>query len=770
MPHLVIDGRPVELADGDDVLTAALRAGITLPGTLCGAGDCPNCLAEIDGVAYTRLCRTPARPGAVVRLQPAHPAPPPELPSAPLGRRVATELVEVDVAVVGGGSAGRAEAARLEAEGRRVLLLDDGVGGGGSSGGGGGAGASHEVAGLYEGPELLVRSTHGTMLRVEAREVVVATGAAEIHPVCPGNRLAGLVTARAATRLAAAGVDLGRVVAVGTPPEPAPGLSVMAAEGELVRFEATPGADVRTAGRVGAVVVRRADGTEARHPCDTVTLGLGLTPRAVLAGMGQGFAVRVVGEAAEPAVLPPPPVEGVVCPCSGTTVADLEAVWDRGFRELELVKRASLAGTGTCQGSVCMPHVRSFLAARGVADQGSFTPRPLVRQITMAEAAAGWAPPPVRRTALDGEHRALGARMDRFGGWWRPWRYGDPLQEYWAVREGVSLGDVGTLGKFLLAGPDVLDLLEHLYPVPVADLPVGRCRYALNLAESGAVLDDGIVCRLDEHRFLLTFTTGGAGFAEAWLRDWTAAVAPRVHILDRTQSWGAINVTGPLAGELLARLGPSDPPPPFLGHVETSVSGVPCHVLRLGFTGEVSYELHHDISRSVELWRALLAAGRDLGVKPHGIDTLFTLRLEKGHVIVGMDTEPDSTPRRLGLDRAVKLEAKGDFVGRAALERTAGIPPDRRLVGLVPAGDGPGWPPGAAPDEGAVIRSGPGLDHAGHVTSSRWSPMLGHPVLLGWVALDEGDGQPRPDLTIDGRPVRVAPTPFLDPEGRRARA
>ncbi len=749
----MIDGRRVGLADGDDVLTAALRAGITPPGTLCGAGDCPNCLAEIDGVAYTRLCRTPARPGLVVRLQPVHPAPPPELPAEPGPNRVvAAELVEVDVAIVGAGPSGRAEAARLEAEGGRVLVLDDGAG--------------YQVAGLYEGPELLVRAPGGTMLRVEAHEVVVATGAAEIHPVCPGNQLAGIVTARAATRLAAAGVDLGRVVAVGSPPE-APGLPVTVAGGSLVRFEPAAG----DPGRIGAVVVRRPDGSEARLPCDTAAVGLGLLPRAVLAGMGQGLAVRVIGEAAEPGVLPAPPTEGVVCPCSGTTVADLEAVWARGFREVELVKRASLAGTGTCQGSVCMPHVRSFLAARGVADQGTFTPRPLARQITMGEAAAGWAPPPVRRTGLDAEHRALGARMDRFGGWWRPWRYGDPRQEYWAVREGVSLGDVGTLGTFLVSGPDVVELLEHVYPTPIADLAVGRCRYVVNLAESGAVLDDGMVCRLAEHRFLLTFTTGGAGLAEAWLRDWAATVAPRVHILDRTQSWGAINVTGPLAGELLGRLGPSDPLPPFLGHVETSVFGVPCHVLRLSFTGEVSYEVHHAADRSVELWRALLAAGRDLGVRPHGLDTLFTLRLEKGHVIVGMDTEADSTPRRLGMDWTVRPEAKGDFIGRAALERTAALPLDRRLVGLSPEGDQ--WPAGATPDEGAAIRSGsasgPGEGYAGYVTSSRWSPLLGHPVMLGWVAVDEGDGQPVGDLTIDGLPVRVTATPFLDPEGRRAR-
>ena len=234
--------------------------------------------------------------------------------------------------------------------------------------------------------------------------------------------------------------------------------------GELVRFE--PHEDDPR--RVGAVVVRHGEGEEVRAACDTVSIGLGLTPRDALFRMGRGMPVRVVGEAAGAATIPFAPAAGVVCACLGTTVEDLRSVYDRGFRELELVKRATLAGTGPCQGSACVPHIRSFLAAKGAALQPPFTARPVTGQITLAQAAAGAHHTPTPRTALDAEHRQLGARMERLGGWWRPWNYGDVDAEYEAVRHAVSICDVGTLGKMLVSGPGAVDLLEHLYPIPVA--------------------------------------------------------------------------------------------------------------------------------------------------------------------------------------------------------------------------------------------------------------------------------------------------------------
>jgi glycine cleavage system aminomethyltransferase T len=637
----------------------------------------------------------------------------------------------VDVAVVGGGSAGLEAAATAERAGKSVLVLD--------------AGAGDEVVAIYAGPLIVVRTKTG-MLNVHASEIVVATGAAEIHPVCSGSGLRGLLTPRAAERLQAAGVSFEEAVAVGTVPA---GVQAAAVEGRLARFE---GDDH---GRVRAVVtIDDATGVETTTPARTVVLGLGQAPRDVLARMAGEVPISVVGAAAEESPLPPPPTEGVVCPCMGTTVADLDEAWWKGFTELELLKRASQACLGTCQGGTCLPHVRSWIAAKTGEVPQPFTARPASRQITLGEAAADTYVDAFRRTPLHDEHLALGARMDRFGSWWRPWHYGDPTAEYWAVREGVSLGDVSTLGKLVVSGPDVVEALERLYPCNVADIKPGRSRYALLLNERGHVMDDGMILRESETRFVLSFTSGGAANAEMWIRDWIDTWGLRVHVLDRTMSLAAINVTGPLAKTLLQRAGLADPPR-FLGHVHADIAGVPTHVMRLSFTGEAAFELHHPVADSVGLWQELLALGADLGIRPHGLLALFGLRLEKGHVIVGMDTELDTTPRRIGMDWAVRME-KPAFIGRAALERTAKLPDQRRWMGFTMDGQ--------APTEGSPIWADGEI--IGNVTGSWTSPRLGKALVLGW----QRKTPFRDRVEIDGREAAVAPTPFYDPEGHRARA
>jgi glycine cleavage system aminomethyltransferase T len=729
--RIVVDGRPIEVRDGDSVGVAIVRAGEApgSGGTLCLAGDCGNCLATVDGVAYVRTCQVLARPGTVVERHPAGAKPP--LPAVVAGNitqaaphvEVRVNHLAVDLAIVGAGSSGTAAAVAAAAAGREAFVMDlnDGV----------------EVMGIYPGPAIVAWNDREIreMIHVQAAEVVIATGWAEIHPVCPGNGLTGIVTARAAERLQAAGVDLGRVATVTMHP---------------VRFEGD------AAGRVNAVVTVGADGVEMTTSCDTAVVDLGRAPRDVLARMTRDEAVTAVGSAAVDHPLPPPPTSGVVCPCMGTTADDLETAWNKGYTELELLKRASWAGLGPCQGGACLPHVRAFIAARTGVVPDPFTARPAARQITLADAAADTTIDAFRRTPLHDEHLAAGARMDRFGGWWRPWHYGDVIGEYWAVREGVSIGDVSTLGKLIVSGPDVVEALERIYPCNIADIKVGRSRYALLLNERGHVMDDGMILRDAETRFTLTFTSGGAANAEMWIRDWIDTWGIRVHVMDRTMSLAAINVTGPFAKELLGRVGLEDPPR-FLGHVRVKIAGVPCHVMRLSFTGETAFELHHPVDQSVGLWHALIDHGEDLGIKPHGLQALFGLRLEKGHVIVGMDTELDTTPRRLGMDWAVRME-KPAFIGRASLERTAKLDDERRWFGFAMDGE--------APAEGSPIRSISDSEIVGNVTGSWTSPLIGKALLLGWQ-------RRRPFLDrveIDGREAIVTATPFYDPEGLRARA
>lgn len=713
MSRVVYDGGPIEFQDGDTLAIAALRAGQhpSHGGTLCLTGDCNSCVAIVDGTPWTRTCQTPARPGIVVKRHPngSHPSPAlSEHHAAVTVRHLAADHV-----VVGASDSGLAAAEAQRAAGHDVLVLD--------------ATNGDEVVGVFDGPSLIVRRPDGVD-HYHAHHITLATGAAEVHPVCPGNNLAGIYTPRAAAAARAAGIDLGNAVTV---------------DHDVKAFHGT--------GRVSEV-----EFTDGRRvACDSVIADLGSAPRDVLARMAPMVPVEVVGSAAAAHPLPPAPVEGVVCPCGKITVEDLQGVWDKGFRDLELVKRSSLCGVGHCQGGVCMPHLRAFVADRSGTVPQPFRGRPASRQISLAEAASGVHIDTFRRTGLHEVHQQLGAHLDKFGGWFRPWNYGDVLQEYWAVREAVSLGDVSTLGKMIVSGPDAVEALERLYPNHVHDIKVGRSRYVINLNERGHILDDGMICREDDNRFLLSFTSGGAGFAELWVRDWIETWGLKAHVLDRTVSHGAINVTGPLAGELLRRAGVADDDrPKFLQHRRVDVAGVPCHILRLSFTGEASYELHHQIDRSVELWEALMELGHPLGVKPHGLQALFGMRLEKGHIIVGQDTELDSTPRRVNMDWAVKLE-KPAFVGRDALIRTASIPDERKLFGFTM--DGP------APLEGSVIRVDGEV--VGHVTSSWNSPMFGHAVLLGWQKR-----LPHQDVVeIDGRPAHVSPVPFYDKEGARAR-
>jgi sarcosine oxidase subunit alpha len=382
----------------------------------------------------------------------------------------------------------------------------------------------------------------------------------------------------------------------------------------------------------------------------------------------------------------------------------------------------------------------------------------------MEDVAAGARYPLEWRTALHERHLSRGATMEWTGVWKRPERYGDVLEEYRAVRERVSVMDVSTLGKYRVAGPDALEFLERLYPCHVATIKPNRSRYALVLNEAGYVFDDGLIGCLGPEGYYLTFTSGGADVIDSWLRDWAETWKLRVWIANQTTTLSSINVAGPRARDLLQRL-TSDRVDgaalPYSGIRQIAVAGVPCLTLRVGFVGELSYELHHPRLESERLWDALLEAGADLGIRPHGLEALRLLRLEKGHIIVGQDTDFDSTPTKLGLEWAAKLE-KADFVGRTALVRLGEIPPQRVLRQFTFEG-------GSAPGDGAqLIADG---ERVGYLTSSRFSPILGCGVALGW--LDRTNGSfPEVVEAVDGKarfPAVLHQGPFYDPEGDRLR-
>jgi sarcosine oxidase subunit alpha len=264
----------------------------------------------------------------------------------------------------------------------------------------------------------------------------------------------------------------------------------------------------------------------------------------------------------------------------------------------------------------------------------------------------------------------------------------------------------------------------------------------------------------------VTVTSGGADQAEGWFRDWADAWSLQVHIANLTGTLGAINVAGPRAREVLASLttdSVDNSAIPYNQHREITVAGVRCRVLRVGFVGELSYELHHPRLESGVLWDALLGAGKSCDLVPHGLEALRLLRLEKGHIIVGQDSEFDSTPAKLGLDWAARMD-KRYFVGRTALERLGQLERDIELVAYTFTG------PGAPADGAQVVVNG---ERIGYLTSSRFSPALGHGIALACVKRSNG-GVPATITAVDGseRPFQGTRShgPFYDPEGTRLRA
>jgi sarcosine oxidase subunit alpha len=452
------------------------------------------------------------------------------------------------------------------------------------------------------------------------------------------------------------------------------------------------------------------------------------------------------GEADEPHEADPWPVaepDGYVCVCEDVSMHDLEHAWDEGWTSSEILKRYTTATMGPCQGALCSRHLAEHARAKGAAPaaRGRTTARPPVRGPRLGDLTGGVHEQVERRTALHDRHLAAGARMDHSGVWLRPGTYGDVDDEIRAVRERVSVMDVSTLGTFLVAGRDARTLLDRVFPLDVGAIAPGRARYLLALDEAGYVMDDGLLAALHEGSYLLTSTSGGADKMEAWLRNWMDRLDLHVHLVNRTAQLGAINVTGPRARDLLATLSDDD----------LSRGAIP-----VGFVGELSFELHHPRGRSVELWDALLEAGAPWGVRPHGLDALDVLRLEKGHVYLAQDTMPDDHPAKLGLRWAVATH-KEEFVGKRALERMDALPLERRLVGL--RFDGPPQRGHPLALEDAIV---------GRITSCTVSDAAGGPVGLGW--LRAVDGEFPTILRAGDVTATVSPTPFYDPEGARLRA
>ena len=893
-------------------------------GLLCVAGHCPNCLMTVDGVPNVRACTEPARAGMDVRHQNAWPSLDRDVFSVldrfdrlmPVGFyykalhkprfawRLAAPIISrlaglgsvrvdgaseasyhhdnrhADVAVVGGGAAGIAAALAAASAGAEVVLIDDQPTLGGQLRGdpdddptvaalanevraNGGIEVMDDATafGLYEG-NLLGVHRGDTVLKLRARQIVVATGSYEtpmtfdrndlpgvmlstgaqrltrLYGVKPGSR-AVVVTSgdrgyRDAEELLDAGVEVAAVAdSRGRGPNALQAAETLQARGVELLTGFAPAQGHGKKRLDGIVIARLVDGrpgTEERgFDCDLVAMSGGLQPAGALlyqagaasrydellreivpadlpdgvhaagsvtgagdlpASLEQGRAAgleaasEVLGRAGvrrcEPAARSEAPAAvradtlsavGVrakefVCFCEDVTAKDIAQAVDEGFDDVQTLKRYSTVTMGPCQGKMCSAAFVALAAARTGQEPGRMgltTSRPPVRPVTLG-ALAGPGHMPVKHTSIHRKHVELGARMVDLGPWRRAHSYEAPQDEARAVRERVGIIDVSSLGKLDVRGADAHALLDKVYTHRFSDLRAGRVRYGVLCRDDGTILDDGTVTRLANDRYFVTTTTGNLELIEQWFRWWMAGTGACAHITDVTSAYASINVAGPRAREMLAKLTDIDLSSRkfrYMRAASGSVAGVPTILLRIGFVGETGWELHFPSEYGEHMWDALMDAGREFDVSPFGVEAQRILRLEKGHVIVNQDTDAVSNPLESGLGWAVRFD-KDDFIGRAGLvaARERGL--KNRLVGFVMDDD-------VVPDDGVPVMTDEGP--IGRVTSARLSPTLGRGFGLAWVPVDVAeDGSPI-GIRVEGRPARatIRTDPVYDPEGRRLR-
>ncbi len=471
------------------------------------------------------------------------------------------------------------------------------------------------------------------------------------------------------------------------------------------------------------------------------------------------------------------------------TLGDAKLAVTEGFDAVEHFKRYTTTGMSVDQGK--SGNLNAFivlgeLTGKTPAEVGTTTFRPPYTPVTLGAVVGrelGEFYAPRRYLPAHTAHLAMNARFEDYG-WQRPECYpqGDEalqdavMREVRAVRTQAGIFDNSPIGKIEVMGPDAADFLNRIYANDMSSLQPGRARYGLMLNENGVIIDDGVLLRLDENRFVAHATSAAAGRIAAMLEEWLQCEWSGLEVIvaDMTTQWANFTVAGPRARDVLTAAGTDiDVSAEALPHMAAAagrVAGFGARIVRVSYSGELSFEVNVAASRALPLWQRLLDAGQASGITPVGVEALMVLRTEKGYLHVGTDTDISTTPDDVGWGRAVRRK-NTDYVGRRSLLRPANEAADRmQLVGLQALEAGRVMRPGGHLLFGAGRRAPARTD--GWITSACYSPTLECYIAL---AMLRGGRSRRGDVVTvcDGQrryPARVAEPAFYDPENRRLQA
>ncbi len=292
----------------------------------------------------------------------------------------------------------------------------------------------------------------------------------------------------------------------------------------------------------------------------------------------------------------------------------------------------------------------------------------------------------LKQTPLHAEHVQLGAKMVDFGGWSMPVQYTGIIEEHNAVRTGLGVFDISHMGQFFAEGADAQAWLNRLLTNNVERLSVGECQYTFLLNEAGGVIDDLIVYRIGETKYLLVVNAAKIDEDFAWMQS---HLAPGVGFQNRSDEFAGLAVQGPRSAQLFEAFFHGKYSRPARNEIlAMEIDGAVCYIARTGYTGEDGFEVFCPADRAVKSWNDILRKGAEFGIKPCGLGARDTLRLEMCYPLNGSDLAPDTTPIEAGLSIFVDLQ-KPQFLGREALLRQKQEGVKRRLVPFKMVGASP---------------------------------------------------------------------------------
>ena len=472
------------------------------------------------------------------------------------------------------------------------------------------------------------------------------------------------------------------------------------------------------------------------------------------------------------------------------TAKDIKLALREGYKSIEHVKRYTTTGMATDQGKIANMHALGIVAETTntkMGDLGTTTFRPPYTPLTFG-AIVGRNVNQffdiIRRTPIHSWHKKNNAKFEDVGQWKRAWYYPidnesmfDAVQrESKAARTKAGILDASTLGKIDIQGSDTSEFLNRVYTNAWNKLAIGKCRYGLMLNDDGMVYDDGVTTRLNENHYIMTTTTGGAATVMSKLEDFLQTEWPelKVYLTSVTDHFATVSVCGPHSKKILEKVTEnidySDQNFPHMSFKEGSINKIKCRVMRISFTGELSYEINIQANYGQSVWEKCMDAGKEYGITPYGTEAMHLLRAEKGFIIAGQETDGTVTPIDLQMDWIVSKK-KYDFIGKRSLYRSDTARDDRKhYVGLLTKD------PNEILEEGAQIvaevKNRPPMDMIGHITSSYYSPNLNKSIALAVVKNGKKlKGKklfvPMANKTIE---VTVSDPVFLDKEGTRLNA